>query len=81
MRKHRDTLLEQSEETFMKVHNLEEENKKLKEENENLENMLGESYSKHDIADLKAKLEAERRRSDALADACDNHNVDTSFLE
>ncbi len=31
--------------------------------------------------ELKAKLEAERRRSDALADACDNHNVDTSFLE
>lgn len=31
MKKHRDTLLEESEETFMKVHNLEEENKELKD--------------------------------------------------
>ena len=31
MRKHRDTLLEESEESFMKIHKLEEENKELKE--------------------------------------------------
>ena len=30
MKKHRDTLLEESEESFMKIHKLEEENKKLK---------------------------------------------------
>ena len=32
MRKHRDTLLEESEESFMKIHKLEEENEKLKEQ-------------------------------------------------
>jgi len=31
MKKHRDTLLEESEESFMKIHKLEEENEKLKE--------------------------------------------------
>jgi DNA repair exonuclease SbcCD ATPase subunit len=35
--KHRDTLLEESEESFMKIHKLEEENEKLKEENEKLD--------------------------------------------
>lgn len=36
----------------------------LKEENENLENMLGESYSKHDVYDLKEelKISAEQAR-------------------
>lgn len=43
---------------------LKEENRKLKdeieemkEENNNLENMLGESYSKHDIADMEYEIE------------------------
>jgi len=34
MTKHRDTLLEESEESFMKIHNLEEEMKSLKKSNE-----------------------------------------------
>lgn len=33
------------------------------------------------IKELTKELFEEGRRSDALADACDNHNVDTSFLE
>ena len=42
MRKHRNTLLEDSEERFMKIHNLEEENEKLKEENQNFKEILDE---------------------------------------
>lgn len=48
MKKHRDTLLEQSEETFMKVHNLEEENKKLKENQLTEENAMDYIYQHSD---------------------------------
>ena len=52
MRKHRDTLLEESEETFMKVHNLEEELKVLQEKYDHLRSV----HSKV-VQDLNARTE------------------------
>ena len=37
--------------------NMTQENEGLKEENNNLENMLGESYSKHDVFDMTQEIE------------------------
>jgi len=52
-----ENLKSQLEDDTRQVHQLFAENEKLKDEVLDLQNMLGESYSKHDVADMKQEIE------------------------
>ena len=62
MRKHRDTLLEESEERFMKIHNLEEQNEKLKSHMI----YMGHNKIKADLKKLKAENEKLKEANDTF---------------
>jgi len=80
MRKHRDTLLEESEERFMKIRNLEEEITRLKEESDHIQSDLEDEQEEHhwtqnDLEQLKEDLEPLQAMMDMIKDVNEYKDV------
>jgi len=80
MRKHRDTLLEESEERFMKIRNLEEEVTRLKEESDHIQSDLEDEQEEHhwtqnDLEQLKEDLEPLQAMMDMIKDVNEYKDV------
>ena len=70
MRKHRDTLLEESEERFMEIEKLKEENEKLKLENQDLRRRVRVLCENYDNIIDELKEENEKLKEELKAGIC-----------